>query len=190
MLPFVGKFFKAAKTAAPAAEVITRGTGGIPDYAWDLINVVKAKGTKEIMEGVSKRFPMQKKYTYKGVEVTEDGLGTTSVKKQHEGIGYDEAGEGFEGVNKEVGFEIREGGYEQIGNPQFDDAAKSVKMDDEYFEATVRPDDEGKMKDVIEGIDDADHLDLKAIADESLIKKAEGGRVSLSKGGLAKILGV
>ena len=46
------------------------------------------------------------------------------------------------------------------------------------------------MKDVIEGIDDADHLDLKAIADESLIKKAEGGRVDLSKGGLAHVLGV
>ena len=193
-LPFVGKYFKAAKTAAPAAEAavetIKRTAGGIPDYAFDLIEVVKAKGTKEIMEGVSRRFPAQKKYTYKGVEVTEDGLGTTSVRKQHEGIGYDEAGEGFEGVNKEVGFEIREGGYEQIGNPQFDDAAKSVKMDDEYFEATVRPDDEGKMKDVIEGIDDADHLDLKRIADESLIKKAEGGRVSLSKGGLAHVLGV
>ena len=71
-----------------------------------------------------------------------------------------------------------------------DDAGKVVRADDEYFEATVRPDDEGKMKDVIEGIDDADHLDLKAIADESLIKKAEGGRVSLSKGGLAHVLGV
>jgi hypothetical protein len=46
------------------------------------------------------------------------------------------------------------------------------------------------MKDVMEGIDDADHLDLKKIADESLIKKAEGGRVSLSKGGLAHVLGV
>ena len=71
-----------------------------------------------------------------------------------------------------------------------DDAGKVIKADDEYFEATVRPDSEGKMKDVLEGIDDADHLDLKRIADESLIKKAEGGRVDLSKGGLAKILGV
>ena len=187
-LPVVGKFFKlakpASKAAAPAAEVITRGTGGIPDYAWDLINVVKAKGTKEIMEGVSKRFPVQKKYTYKGVEVTEDGLGTTSVKKQHEGFGVDEAGEGYEGISKEVGFEIKK------GETVVSKTGKPIQTSDEYFEATVRPDDEGKMKDVIEGIDDADHLDLKAIADESLIKKAEGGRVSLSKGGLAHVLGV
>ena len=171
--------FKAAKPAikatAPAAEVVTRGADGIPSYAWDLINVVKAKGTKEIMEGVARGNPVQKKYTYKGVEVVEDGTGGTSVRKEVEGIGYDEAGEGFEGVNKEVGFEIREGGYEQIGNPQFDDAAKSVKLDDEYFEATVRPDAEGKMKDMEEFIDDADHLDLKEIADEIYIKKASGG---------------
>ena len=114
----------------------------------------------------------------------EDGLGNTSVTKQHGGIGYDEAGEGFEGISREVGFEIKKGGttVSKTGQP--------IKTADEYFEATVRPDSEGKMKDVMEGIDDADHLDLKAIADESLIKKAEGGRVSLSKGGLAKILGV
>ena len=77
-----------------------------------------------------------------------------------------------------------------------------IKADDEYFEATVRPDAEGNMKDVLEGIDDADHLDLKKIADEigdvyyedvnitGKLKKAEGGRVSLSKGGLAQVLGV
>ena len=193
-LPFVGKYFKAAKTAAPAAEAavetIKRTAGGIPEYAYNLIEVVKNKGIMEIMEGVYKRNPVQKKYTYKGVEVTEDGLGTTSVRKQHEGIGYDEAGEGFEGINKEVGFEIRTGEDIVKQGGVGDDAGKVIKADDEYFEATVRPDAEGKMKDVIEGIDDADHLDLKRIADESLIKKAEGGRVDLSKGGLAKILGV
>jgi len=46
------------------------------------------------------------------------------------------------------------------------------------------------MCEVLESISDADHLELKRIADESLIKKAEGGRVSLSKGGLAHVLGV
>ena len=205
-LPFVGKYFKAAKTAAPAAEAavetIKRTAGGIPEYAYNLIEVVKNKGIMEIMEGVYKRNPVQKKYTYKGVEVTEDGLGTTSVRKQHEGIGYDEAGEGFEGVNKEVGFEIRTGEDIVKQGGVGDDAGKVIKADDEYFEATVRPDAEGKMKDVLEGIDDADHLDLKKIADEigdvyyedvnitGKLKKAKGGRVSLSKGGLAHVLGV
>jgi len=143
------------------------------------------------MEGLYKRNPPQKKYTYKGVEVTEDGLGTTSVRKQHEGMGVDpHTGDAFDGISKEVGFEIRRGEDIVKQGGVGDDAGKVIKADDEYFEATVRPDAEGKMKDVIEGIDDADHLDLKRIADESLIKKAEGGRVSLSKGGLAHVLGV
>jgi hypothetical protein len=123
--------------------------------------------------------------------VIEDGTGGTSVRKEVEGIGYDEAGEGFEGVNKEVGFEIREGGYEQIGNPQFDDAAKSVKMNDEYFEATVRPDAEGKMKDMEEFIDDADHLELKKIADEATTEFDKFSKIRKKKasGGLAYMLG-
>ena len=201
-LPVVGKYFKLAKPAAkavsPAAEVITRGADGIPNYAWDLINVVKAKGTKEIMEGLYKRNPPSKKYTYKGVEVVEDGTGGTSVRKEVEGIGYDEAGEGYEGVSREVGFDIRPQ-YDEMIDPDsgvswYDDMSGhrhyETKIPDEYTEATVRPDYEGKMKDMEEFIDDADHLELKKIADESLIKKAEGGRASLSKGGLAHVLGV
>ena len=202
-VPLLGKFFKLAKPASkavtPAAEVITRGADGIPDYAWDLINVVKAKGTRDIMEGVARGVPVQKKYTYKGVEVIEDGTGGVSVRKEQTKTGhwYDEATDDSfvdDYVDREIGFEIKEGGYEQIGNPQFDDAAKSVKLDDEYVESTAKMqgDPEGGMdvSEVLEYIDDADHLELKKIADESLIKKAEGGRASYTKGGLAHVLGV
>ena len=188
-LPFVGKFFKAAKpiskAAAPAAEVITKGAGGIPDYAYDLINVVKAKGTKEIMEGIYKRNPPSKKYTYKGVEVVEDGMGNTSVKKEVEGFGVDEAGEGYEGISREVGFDINKGENIVKQGGKGDDAGKVIQTDDDYFEATVRPDSEGKMKDMEEFISVEDHLDLKKIADEAkdiTIKKASGG--------LAHVLGV
>ena len=56
---------------------------------------------------------------------------------------------------------------------------KMVEEPDEFFEATVRPDPDGKMKDVDFYIDDADHLELKEIADEInkevIIKKASGG---------------
>ena len=41
-----------------------------------------------------------------------------------------------------------------------------VKEADEYFEGTVTPDMDGKMKDIVEEIDEIDHLDLKKIADE------------------------
>ena len=194
-LPFVGKYFKLAKTAAPAAEAavetIKRTAGGIPEYAYDLIEVVKNKGVMDIMEGLYKRNPPQKKYTYKGIEVTEDGLGNTQVRKMHEGSGIDPyTGDTFDGISREVGFDISKGEDIVKQGGIGDDAGKLIKGDDEYFEATVRPDADGKMKDVVEEIDEADHLDLKAIADESLIKKAEGGRASLSKGGLAHVLGV
>ena len=43
---------------------------------------------------------------------------------------------------------------------------KTFQEPDEYFEGTVRPDRDGKMKDVDFHIDDADHLELKKIADE------------------------
>ena len=56
----------------------------------------------------------------------------------------------------------------------------------------MQGDPEGGMdvSDIIESIDVEDHLDLKSIANESLIKKAEGGRASYTKGGLAQVLGV
>ena len=188
-LPFLGKYFKAAKTAAPAVEAgietIKRTAGGIPDYAFNLIEVVKAKGTKEIMEGIYKRNPPSKKYTYKGVEVVEDGMGNTSVKKEVEGFGVDEAGEGYEGISREVGFDINKGENIVKQGGKGDDAGKVIQTDDDYFEATVRPDSEGKMKDMEEFISVEDHLDLKKIADEAkdiTIKKAEGG--------LAHVLGV
>ena len=196
-LPIIGKYFKLAKPAAkavtPAAEVITRGADGIPNYAWDLINVVKAKGTKEIMEGISKRVPVQKKYTYKGVDVIEDGLGNTSVQKQQTKTGhwYDEATDDSfvdDYVDREVGFEIKQG--EIVKGKD----GKPIKAGDEYNESTayMQGDPDGGMdvSDVVEKISDADHLELKKIANESLIKKAEGGRVDLSKGGLAHVLGV
>ncbi len=186
----------APKAVAPAAEVITRGADGMPSYAWDLIEVVKAKGTKDIMEGLYRRSPPQKKYTYKGVEVTEDGLGNTSVQKQQTKTGhwYDEATDDSvvdDYVDREIGFEIKDGGYE----PK--DYDSLTKAPDEYNESTayMQGDPDGGMdvSEIVEKIDDADHLELKQIADEVIDirpKKAEGGRVSLSKGGLANILGV
>ena len=161
-LPFIGK---GASKVAPKAikevtETITRDSGGIPAYAFDLIEVVKAKGVQEIIEGVTRKVPATK-YSYKGVDVTVHPDGLTEVRKTHVGPGSwtDEAGETIndEAIHREVGFDIREG--EIVTDAQ----GKSIKTNDEYFEATVRPDDEGKLKDMEEIIDEVDHLDLKKI---------------------------
>ena len=151
---------------------------------------MKAKGVQEVIEGVTRKVPATK-YSYKGVDVTVHPNGLTEVRKTHSGPASwtDETGDVIneDAISREVGFDIHEGGYEQIGNPQFDDAAKSVKVDDEYFEATVRPDRDGKMKDFQEGLDEAIHLDFKKIADEIdtlIIKKTKK-----ASGGVAHLLG-
>jgi hypothetical protein len=190
-LPVVGKFFKWAKPLSKASGVITRGTDGIPTYVPDLIKVVKAKGAKEITEGLYKRSPPVHKWNYKGVEVAEDGMGNTSVRKNMEetkswNTDNDVIIEDV--VDREIGFEIRKG--ETVTSKK----GQPIQTPDEYTENTayMQGDPEGgvDVSDLAEVIEDADHLELKRIADESLIKKAEGGRASYTKGGLAHVLGV
>ena len=152
---------KAAPKVIKEAEVITRGADGMPKYIYDLIEVVKAKGTKDIIEGF-KRSDYSTVHSYKGVEVIEEASGATRIKKGKETPlhGSDEP------AYHEVEMEIIPGEYIQKGSTVSDDAAKAVKTNDEYVEYTARPDMDGKMKDIDEGIDDLDHLDLKKIADE------------------------
>ena len=184
-LPFIGKYLKGAKTAAPAVEAgietIKRTAGGIPDYAYNLIEVVKNKGVMELIEGIYKRNPTAKKYTYKGVEVIEDGLGNTSVQKQQTKTGSwnDPVNDDVlvdDYVDREIGFEIKKG--DDIVDEGLE-TQKAIKGSDEYTESTAymqgEPDGGMDVSEIIEKIDDADHLELKKIADEIYIKKASGG---------------
>jgi hypothetical protein len=141
--------------------------------------VVKAKGTRDVIEGF-KKSDYSTVHRYKGVEVIEDPSGAIRIKKQHEGGGTYTTDEGidesFDGITHEIEMEIRPGEYVRSA----DEAAEgTIKAPDEYTEYTVKPDMDGKMKDVEEYIDDMDHLDLKEIADEAKdllkIKKASGG---------------
>jgi hypothetical protein len=183
-LPFVGKGVQKAvpKVIPKVTEtIVERGADGIPTYAFDLIEVVKAKGTKEIMEGIYKRNPPSVKYNYKGVDVVEDGMGNTSVQKQQTKTGSwtDEATDDViadEYVDREVGFEIKQG--EIVKGKD----GKPIKAGDEYNESTayMQGDPEGgiDVSEIVEKIDDVDHLELKEIADEIIDirpKKASGG---------------
>ena len=184
-LPFIGKYLKGAKTAAPAVEAgietIKRTAGGIPDYAYNLIEVVKNKGVMELIEGIYKRNPTANKYTYKGVEVIEDGLGNTSVQKQQTKTGSwnDPVNDDVlvdDYVDREIGFEIKKG--DDIVDEGLE-TQKGIRGSDEYTESTAymqgEPDGGMDVSEIIEKIDDADHLELKKIADEIYIKKASGG---------------
>ena len=192
-LPFVGKGVQKAapKAIKEVTETITRNADGIPDYAFDLIEVVKAKGTKEIMEGIYKRNPPSTKYTYKDVEVVEDGLGNVSVKKPQTKTGSwtDEAADDVivdDYVDREVGFEIRKGGTGVKDEGL--ETQKSFEMPDEYDESTAYmqgdPDGGVDVSDIVEKIEVEDHLDLKKIADE-----VKDIRTKKASGGLAHMLG-
>ena len=184
-LPFIGKGLT-KKAAAPVvketAEVITRTADGMPKYIYDLIEVVKAKGTRDIIEGF-KRSDYSTVHRYKGVEVIEDANGATRIIKPTEGVATDaRTGKMHEGTSQEVHIEITPGEDIVKQGGVGDDAGKVIKAPNEYFEGTVRPDMDGKMKDIEEFVDDADHLDLKKIADEIdtlVIKKASGGLAHL-----------
>ena len=148
----------------------------MPTYITDLIEVVKAKGTKDFIEGF-KRSDYSTVHHYKGVEVIEDAAGNTKIKSDLGGVATDpHTGKIHEGIAQEHHMQIERG---QMGvKDEGLETQKTFQEPDEYFEGTVRPDMDGKMKDIIEEIDEVDHLDLKTIADEIdtlIIKKASGG---------------
>jgi hypothetical protein len=205
-LPFIGKGIqKTAPKVLKEATKITRGPDGIPKYAYDLIEVVKAKGTKEIMEGIYKRNPPSTKYSYKGVDVVEDGMGNTRVSKNMEETKSWNTDDDViieDVVDREIGFEIRPQ-YDEIMDESGATFYKDIdgkkhyetKIPDEYNESTayMQGDPEGgvDVSEIAEVIDDADHLELKKIADEDIgwmegFKPSKQGKAS---GGLAHMLG-
>jgi len=155
---------KAAPKVIKEAEVIARGADGMPKYIYDLIEVVKAKGTKDIIEGF-KRSDYSNVHRYKGVEVIEDGAGNIKIKSDKSGVATDPyTGKTHEGISQENHIQI-EKGQMQVKDEGLE-TQKSFQEPDEYFEGTVYPDMDGKMKDMQEGLDEAVHLDFKKIADE------------------------
>ena len=82
-IPFVGKFFKGAKTAAPAVEKAAEVAGQAPSYFFDLVTKIKTLG--RMSDGPADRV---KVYSMKGQDgkselmLTEDiGTGEMQIKK-------------------------------------------------------------------------------------------------------------
>ena len=181
-LPFIGKFFKGAKPAAKVAGVATKSMPAQPpEYFFDLAAKIKVLG-KESKLGPRERV---REIDYKNYTLEEDlvtGDMTIVKRKGDPEFGYEE----------EV-MVLRKG--------QADEMTKGKTPPDEYEELTVRPDPDGKMKDVEDGIEPdsiqeiveevgkgGGNLDQTTLEEIARGRLASGGRASFSKGGIRTYL--
>ena len=169
------------KGTAPVAEKTAEVASGAPSYFFDLVEKIKLLGVRS--KGFKER---SESFRYKDYDMDIDyDTGAIEIKKTREAMipGSDEAGIAEESV--------------MIYKPgRADEATKGKTPPDEYDEFTARPDMDGKMKDVDDGLSEnvekeiieevsegggnVDELTLQEIKKGKL---ASGGRVGLLKGG-------
>jgi hypothetical protein len=149
---------KEAKIATKAAEQVVKRNEP-PAYVFDLVEIIRAKG-KDITKS-AQTIERETVKTYKGVDLyeTPDGF-----RIRAEGKSAQEGGKEIDLMYSQMD-EIKDEGLE---------TQKSFTVTD-YEEATVRPDAEGKMKDVDFYVDEADHKELQKIVDEEKNKFKSGG---------------
>jgi len=152
-LPILGKFIKPiTKTAPVVKEAVTKA----PDYFFALVDKIKRFG-KSVDDPVADP-RVERTYRYKNYELRENAFGDpgeTIVTKT------DDMGEfGY----KEESMRFKKGGPTEDG-----------VVPDEYEEMTIRPDAEGKLKDVEDGIEDVSEIIEEVSKGAPPIKKASGG---------------
>ena len=173
-IPVLGKFFKGAEVAAPVVEKTVDVASGAPPYFFNLVDRIRALGTK--FAGPKERSEF---FRYKDYEMDIDyDTGVIEIKKTKEAMipGGDEAG-----VSEEVYMTYKPG--------RGDEATKGTPAD-EYEEFTARPDIDGKMKDVEEGVPDEvvrEGSIGKELLEEEIVEQI--ARYKKASGGLAYMLG-
>ena len=174
-LPILGKFFKGAEVAAPVAEKAAEVASGAPAYFFNLVDRIRALGKK--FDGPKER---SESYSYKDYQMDIDlDTGKIDIKKTKEAMipGGDEAG-----ISEEVYMTYKPG--------MADETTKGGKVVDEYEEFTARPDIDGKMKDVEDGVPD-EVIEEGSISKEELEQEIieQIARDKKASGGIAMMLG-
>jgi hypothetical protein len=173
-IPILGKFFKGAKIAAPAVEAARETITKAPSYFFDLAAKIKILGK----ESSTARRERMVEVNYKNYTLEEDlvtGDMTIIKRKGDPEFAYEE----------EI-MSLRKG--------QADETTKGKTPPDEYDEFTARPDGDGKMKDVEDGIEPES---IQEIVEEvgqgggNLDQRTleEIARGKLASGGVAMMLG-
>ena len=144
------------KQAPEAVQTVKETVKQAPDYFFALVDKIKRFG-KSVDDAVADP-RIEQTYRYKNYELRENAFGEpgeTIITKT------DDMGEfGY----KEESMRFKKGGPTEDG-----------VIPDEYEELTVRPDAEGKLKDVEEGIEDVSEIIEEATKTSPPIKKAAGG---------------
>ena len=151
-IPLVGKFFKPAAKASKAVEVASK-SADVPSYFPKLVEKIKLLGDDFTKTAATKERQVVTKY--KDYELTEDlTTGELRIKRDNytseEYLQFEPAGQYYDETRKKV-----------------------IKYPEQYEEVTVKPDYEGKMKDVDYGLDNID--EIKREVGETEIKKSGGG---------------
>ncbi len=157
---------KGGKKTADVAKVATKVAGVAPNqpprYLFDLVKVIREKG-KDITKS-AQTIERETVKTYKGVDLYENPDGFR-IKAE---VGPYEDGKKIELMYSKTE-EVKDLGLE---------TQKSFDVID-YEEVTVRPDPDGKMKDVDFYVDENDHDKLKKIVEDE----------TSEKGGLGYLIG-
>ena len=157
-LPVLGRFFRGAEKAAPMAEKAVEAVQAAPNYFFELLAKIKMFG--DDITGSAERITAKK---YKDYTLEEDMVtGDVTIKKTKEGAVGD-----MEGVMQEEYMVLKKG--------QADETTRGRTPPDEYEELTVKPDMEGKMKDVEDGLDSYEEIIEEVSKKSAPIKKAAGG---------------
>jgi len=155
-IPILGKFVTPLKQAAP---VVAETAKEVPAYFFKLVDKIRrlgddAPGLTEIERTTGKR--------YKNYEMVEDQTtGDIVIKKQKQG-------------STMVGDDMVEGTMsEEVLAYRTPKNTPEGRVPADYEEITVRPDAEGKMKDIEDGLDSMSEI-LEEVG-EAQLKKAGGG---------------
>ena len=169
-IPIVGKLFKGAKPAAKVVYTIKKSPE-VPSYFPKLVEKIITKGD-DITSPAVTTLERQKVYKYKDYILTQNmDDGVIAIEKSTEGGGMFRIGDEMEYESGIVKTERMEYKPPQVDVDPI--KKKTIKYPAEYEEITVKPDIEGKMKDVDFGLDSYEEI-LEEVG-ESKIKKAGGG---------------
>jgi hypothetical protein len=148
---------KKVKDAAKVVERVKKDAP--PAYVFDLVKIIRAKG-KDITKQ-AQTIERETVKTYKGIDLyeTPDGF---RIRTQN--VGPYEGSKEIELMYSKTD-EVKDAGME---------TQKSYKVED-YEEATVRPDSDGKLKDVELYVEDKDHKQLEKFVEEEKKKFKSGG---------------